>query len=47
MIKNKITGEIYTNRKEAKEIMGHSNYNKALSNGDIEIITYKETDIII
>ena len=47
MIKNKLTNEIYENRKVAKQRMGHANFNRALKNGDIEIIVYKETDIII
>lgn len=47
MLKNKITNEVYENRKDAKEKLGHSNFNKAWKNGEIEIITYKKSDIII
>jgi hypothetical protein len=35
-MKNKImflpSGELYENRKEAKQMMGHANYNRALKN---------------
>ena len=27
------SGEVYNNRKEAKLMMGHANYNRALKNG--------------
>ena len=47
MIKNLKTGKVYNNRKEAKEDMGHSNYNKAWSNGELQIITYTKSDVII
>lgn len=49
MILNKLTNETYPNRQEAKRIMGHSAFNKAVKNGDIEYIisTYKASDIII
>lgn len=46
-IKFLTTGEIFQNRKEAKLIMGHSNYNRAWKNGEIYIIsTPSPTDII-
>lgn len=48
MWKNIITNEVYKDRKEAKTIMGHAAFNKALQNGEIVLITaYKNTDIII
>lgn len=33
------SGEVYKNRKEAKEQMGHGNFNRAMKNGDIVFIT--------
>jgi hypothetical protein len=46
-IKFLTTGEIFQNRKEAKLIMGHSNYNRAWKNGDIYIIsTPSPTDFV-
>ena len=49
MIRNKMNNEIYTDRKEAKMKMGHSNFNKALKNGELEFIisTHETTDIIL
>lgn len=44
MLKNIATNENYTNRKEAKERLGHARFNRLLKQG---IIVYKETDIII
>lgn len=35
MIKNLLTNEIYQNRKEAKEKLGHSTYNKMVKNRQI------------
>lgn len=31
----KPTGEVFSNRKEAKLSLGHAKYNKAVKNGDI------------
>ena len=31
---HKPTGKIYNNRKEAKQDMGHTNYNKAVKNNE-------------
>ena len=40
--------EVYENRKEAKIKMGHSNFNRALKNGEMLFLkTYRPTDIII
>lgn len=49
MILNKLTNETYPNRKEAKRVMGHTAYNKAVKQGDIEYIitTHKASDIIL
>lgn len=49
MILNKLTNETYPNRQEAKRIMGHAAFNKAVKRGDLEYIvsTHKQTDIII
>lgn len=42
------TGEVYANRKEAKLMMGHRNYDRALSNRQMLFIsTYGPTDVII
>ena len=38
MLKFILSGEIFENRKEAKLKMGHANYNRALSAGQIEFI---------
>ena len=47
-IKHVPSGEVYENRKEAKIKMGHSNFNRALKNGEMLFIkTYRPTDIII
>ena len=49
MIRNKITNETYPNRKEAKRVMGHAQYNKAVKRGEIEYIisTHKASDIML
>ena len=49
MIRNKMNNETYIDRKEAKMKMGHSNFNKALKNGELEFIisTHETTDIIL
>lgn len=42
------TGEVYANRKEAKLIMGHANYNKALHEGKMMFVgSFNPIDIII
>lgn len=42
------TKKKYANRKDAKEDMGHYNYNRALKNGElINVITHDVNDIII
>ena len=47
-IKYKPTGKIYENRKDAKEDLGHSVFNKALKDGKIDFITiYEPSDVII
>jgi hypothetical protein len=47
-IKHVPSGEVYENRKEAKIKMGHSNFNRALKNGEMLFLkTYRPTDIII
>ncbi len=38
-VKSLITGQVFQNRKEAKLIMGHSNYNKALRKGEMAFVT--------
>lgn len=49
MIHNKITDEIYPNRKEAKKVMGHANFNKAVKKGDVEFIisTHRASDLLL
>ena len=49
MILNKITKETYPDRKEAKRVMGHANYNKAVKRGELEYIisTHRASDIIL
>lgn len=48
MVRNKLTNETYPNRKEAKRVMGHAAFNKAVKNGDIEyIISYGASDLIL
>lgn len=46
---NRITGEIYENRKQAKEILGHANFNRMLKNGEIyfKVKLFNPTDIIL
>lgn len=42
------SGKVYKNRKEAKEQMGHSNFNHALKNGEfVFVTTYATIDTII
>lgn len=46
-VKHLPSGRIYENRKEAKLEMGHSQYNKALHNGQMLFVTvYSPSDII-
>lgn len=49
MILNKITKETYPDRKEAKRVMGHANYNKAVKRGELEYVisTHRASDIIL
>ena len=40
--------EIFENRKDAKERMGHSNFNRALRDGNILFLnTFSPSDILI
>ena len=42
------SGETFENRKEAKLVLGHGRFNRALKNGEIMFITtYSPLDIII
>lgn len=46
-IKHIPSGAEYGSRKEAKLMMGHSNYNRAVHNGQILFFnTYAPTDIV-
>jgi len=46
-VKHIPTGNVYANRKEAKEKMGHGQYNRALRDGEMLFVsTYKHLDII-
>lgn len=48
MIKNLKTNEVYENRKEAKEKMGHANFNRALKNKELQIVLHSNPlDVII
>lgn len=48
LVKHLPSGEVFANRKEAKLKLGHSNYNKALKNGEIAFVTvFKVLDTII
>lgn len=48
LVKHLPSGEVFANRKEAKLKLGHSNYNKALKNGEIAFVTvFKALDTII
>ncbi len=44
-IVNKLTGETFANRKEAKVKMGHANYNRAIKQGNI--LVWKEDEVTI
>lgn len=47
-IKHLTSGVVYKDRKEAKQEMGHSNFNRALKNGEIVFVTtYATFDTII
>lgn len=42
------SGQTFENRKEAKLVLGHGKFNRALKNGEIIFITtYSPLDIII
>ena len=49
MIHNKITNETYPNRKEAKKVMGHAKFNKAVKRGELEftISTHGASDLML
>lgn len=46
---NTLNGEIYASRKEAKEKLGHSNFNKMLKKGEVtwQVQVIQPTEIII
>lgn len=46
---NTLNGEIYASRKEAKEKLGHANFNKMLKNGEVtwKVQVIQPTQIII
>ena len=45
---NTLSGEVFENRKDAKERMGHSNFNRALRDGNILFMSnYSPTDILL
>jgi len=48
MIRNKITNEFYTDRKEAKTKMGHASFNKAVKRGELEYLVtgHDTTDVV-
>lgn len=46
-VKSLTTGQIFQNRKEAKLIMGHGNYNRALRKGEMVFITTPSPNDII
>jgi hypothetical protein len=47
-IMNILSREIFENRKDAKERMGHSKFNRALRDGNILFLnTYSPSDILI
>lgn len=46
-VKHIPSGVVYENRKEAKLMMGHSNYNKAIRNGQMLFVsTYAPNEIV-
>lgn len=46
-VKHIPSGAVYENRKEAKLIMGHSNYNKAIRNGQMLFVdTYDLKEVV-
>ena len=46
-VKHIPSGAVYENRKEAKLIMGHSNYNKAIRNGQMLFVdTYDLNEVV-
>lgn len=45
---NTLSGEVFENRRDAKERMGHSNFNRALRDGYILFLNnYSPTDILL
>lgn len=47
-VKHLPSGKTFSNRKEAKLMMGHGYYNRALKNGDMVFVTsYSINDIIL
>lgn len=47
MLVNKLTGEVFTDRKEAKKKMGHANFNRAVKNGNIRITMVNPLEVAI
>lgn len=49
MIYNTVTKETFSNRKEAKQVMGHAAFNKAVKNGELQysVSVHGASDIII
>lgn len=53
MLRHKKTNQVFNDRQDAKKILGHSNYNKAVKNREIEYLNdtqytlYQATDVII
>lgn len=48
MIKNIKTNEVYENRLEAKQKMGHANFNRALKNKELILVLHSDPlDVII
>lgn len=47
-VKHIPSGAVYANRKEAKLMMGHNNYNRALHNRQMLFVSlYNPSDVII
>lgn len=46
---NTLNGEIYASRKEAKQKLGHANFNKMLKSGEVtwQVQVIQPTDIIL
>lgn len=46
-VKHVPSGEVYANRKEAKQMMGHGRYNRALKDGEMLFgALFKTLDIV-